>query len=91
MLDGDIREWKQPAIKGQPENSPLANDAARPVNAAAMPQEIKDWRRSERKRLLAMRRTHCAEARAKATSTLLANACKGGAVPRCLIWTRTST
>jgi len=73
MLDGEIRDWKQPATNGQPDNSHVVNIEAANSIEAAVPSDIKEWRRMERKRLLAMRRTHCAEARAHATTTLLAN------------------
>ena len=73
MLDGEIRDWKQPATIGQPDNSPVVNIEAANSIEAAVPSDITEWRRMERKRLLAMRRTHCAEARAHATTTLLAN------------------
>jgi 5,10-methenyltetrahydrofolate synthetase len=72
MLDGDFRDWKQAVTSGQPDHSHLNVEAA-DSTVAAIPLDIKEWRRAERKRLLAMRRTHCAEARAHATSTLLAN------------------
>ena len=73
MLDGEIRDWKQPATIGQPDNSPVVNIEAANSIEAAVPSDIKEWRRMERKRLLAMRRTYCADARAHATTTLLAN------------------
>ena len=50
MLDGEIRDWKQPATIGQPDNSPVVNIEAANSIEAAVPSDIKEWRRMERKR-----------------------------------------
>jgi 5,10-methenyltetrahydrofolate synthetase len=83
MATGYARKWRRSMTDGRLDNLTVEAamvDATSAGDTATGPLDIKNWRRQERKRLLAMRRTYAAETRAQATSALeakLGSVCEG--------------